>query len=125
MQDCMTSLLWEAKKLEEDYFVMPAKGSEQIALLKFAESAREIHSRLSDAFNLSDGRSKILERFFIQLNNMLYPVYYLAAQYNTNHFLTQRQKDILSGALGEIITTLEKNPMMARKVFQNKSSSGA
>ncbi|MDH5636857.1 MAG: hypothetical protein OEZ04_00030 [Nitrospinota bacterium] len=117
MQECMTALLWEAEKLKTLYTGKSVEELDQKSVLEFTARMREIHSRLSLAFNPSEGRSKILERFFVQWNNMLFGVFYIASACQTTGSITSRQLEILSGAVDEIVLTLGKNPLVAKRAF--------
>ncbi|MDH5510743.1 MAG: hypothetical protein OEZ32_10370 [Nitrospinota bacterium] len=117
MQECMTALLWEAEKLKSLYTGKSVEELDQQSVLEFTGRMREIHVRLSVAFNPSEGRSRILERFFVQWNNMLFGVFYIASEYQAKGSISHRQLDILSAAVDEIVVTLGKNPMVAKKVF--------
>jgi hypothetical protein len=119
MQELVTALLVETKKLG---MAAAGKSAETVNLKSILESTgkiREIHNSMAAAFNPSDGRSRILERFFVQWNNMLFGIFYVAGELSGKGFITRRQFEILSAAAEEIIKNMEKNPQAPRMAPQS------
>jgi len=115
MQECMSAMLNETRKLDD---VVSGKSAELIdkkVILEYSEKAQEIHAKIAKSFNPNEGRSKILERFFTQWNNMLFGLFYVAGELETKGFVTAKQFEIFTASLDEIVKTLEKNPILARR----------
>ncbi|MDH5477158.1 MAG: hypothetical protein OEY50_02385 [Nitrospinota bacterium] len=120
MQECMTALLWEAGKIKTLFSSDDGEAIDRKILLEFAERMREIHIRLISSYNPTENRSKILERFFLKWNNMLFGIFYIADQYQSKGFISSRQIKILTAAVEEIVSTLEKNPLVAKRAFPTR-----
>ncbi|MDH5638725.1 MAG: hypothetical protein OEZ04_09555 [Nitrospinota bacterium] len=114
MRDCMVMLLEESKSLSGHLRVVNFETVDQSRVLSFSKKAKGIHMELIEAFNPSEGRSRILQRFFVQWNNMLFGVFHVEQALLSFGMLTESQFDILRDALEEIISNLEKNPVMTR-----------
>ncbi|MBI5815376.1 MAG: hypothetical protein HZB29_07165 [Nitrospinae bacterium] len=77
-------------------------------IIIYATRVRDIHHRLLDGYNAAEGRSRIIERFFNQWNNMVFGVLYTADVLEKKKALTGRQFEIFRAALDEIIRYTKK-----------------
>ena len=104
------ALLEEARKLETAITGKTAETVDLKGLLESTEKIRDIHASMKTAFNPTEGRSKIFERLFLQWNNMLFGIFYVAGELTAKGFVTRRQFEVLTAAVDEIVKNMGKAP---------------
>jgi hypothetical protein len=74
----------------------------------FAKMVRGLHTRLNEGYDPDEGRSRIIEKFFNQWNNMVFGVFYAEELQRKNGKLTDRQFTILKSSIDEIHSYAER-----------------
>ncbi|MBI4666194.1 MAG: hypothetical protein HY751_07290 [Nitrospinae bacterium] len=84
------------------------KDADMSRIQDYAKALLDIHKRLMVGYDTVDGRSRIIERFFNQWNNMVFGVFYVAELVEKNKAISEKQFTIFRAALDEIIRYTQK-----------------
>lgn len=102
IQDFLKELLDISREMERVFFAQTFENIDIRKLVEFSAAVRAVHTRLMKDHSQSDGRSRIIERFFNQWNNMVFGIFYVGDLAEKNKSLTERQFRILAITLQEI-----------------------
>lgn len=72
------------------------------ALADYAAQVRDLSNQLNDDYGPEEGRSRIIDKFFAQWNNLVFGVIYAEENQRKNGGVSERQRKILDVTMQEI-----------------------
>ncbi len=103
LHDYVKELLDSTKKIARSVADKTHETVDYNEIIEYATSLGELHTTLSESFDPSEGRARVIERFLNQWNNLMLGVFYISDIVHKEKKLTKRQYDIFVEALQEII----------------------
>ncbi|MGK7345944.1 MAG: hypothetical protein ACNS63_09075 [Candidatus Nitrospinota bacterium M3_3B_026] len=93
VQDYLKELSVATGRVERFFSNKPLSSADLDKILEYAGAVEDIHRRLQESYDFTNGGSRILEQFFNEWNNMVFGVFYTADLVEMNRTLTAGQYD--------------------------------
>lgn len=94
IQDYLKELSAATGRAERFFSNKPLSSADLDKILEYAGAVEDIHRRLQESYDFTNGGSRILEQFFNEWNNMVFGVFYTADLVEMNRTLTAGQYEI-------------------------------